>query len=153
MAVENLTAAVKKASHRSPSCLHSSAPIRSVESTPDMALTERNAAAVERILDQPLLHLTGLRRNIGSQVTDPPAAAKARSRRASSSVHAWAAASPSCVPAGLRPWYPSKGIHDAPLRLLGTAFSRWLNTSKLTVDSLNDRTAQSSVCPITSTAA
>jgi hypothetical protein len=47
----------------------------------------------------------------------------------------------------------SKGIHDAPLRLLGTALSRWLKTSQLTVDSVKDRTAQSSVCPITSTVA
>jgi hypothetical protein len=30
----------------------------------------------------------------------------------------------------------SKGIHDAPLRLLGTALSRWLKTSQLTVDSV-----------------
>jgi diaminopimelate decarboxylase len=42
-----------------------------VEATPDMTLTGAHTAAVERILDQPLLHLTGLHCNIGSQVTEP----------------------------------------------------------------------------------
>jgi diaminopimelate decarboxylase len=42
-----------------------------VEATPDMALTGAPGAAVERILDHPLLSLTGLHCNIGSWVTDP----------------------------------------------------------------------------------
>jgi diaminopimelate decarboxylase len=42
-----------------------------VEATPGVALTDVHSAALERILDQPLLYLTGLHCNIGSQVTDP----------------------------------------------------------------------------------
>jgi diaminopimelate decarboxylase len=63
-----------------------------VESTPEMVLTDTHVAAVEQILAHPLLYLTGLHCNIGTQVTDPsrygeairwlvPRMAELRSRR------------------------------------------------------------------------